>query len=54
MEHFRADNTEGYSTEQLYELNRRFEDATHDFLCLDKSIADSISERILAQFDTEN
>lgn len=54
MTHFRADNTEGYSAEQLAELNRRYEAAIAEHSPADraeKSVVDAVAESVLAEFD---
>lgn len=53
---FTSDNTEGYSSAQIDELNRRFDAAMADVdpehpMILD--IRKSTAERVLEQFDTE-
>jgi hypothetical protein len=54
---FRDDNTEGYSTANLAELNRRYEAAIAEAgIDTDdpdnKSICDGIAEKVLSQFDS--
>lgn len=57
MAEFRTDNTEGYTTAQLAELNCRFDaamaevDPEHPMI---DDIRKSTAERMLEQFDTEH
>jgi len=54
MERFRTDNTEGYSADQLAELNRIYKArvvAMPDEAQADKSICDYVAEHVLAEFD---
>lgn len=51
MEHYRLDNTDGYTQEELDELNRRFKQI--DTSCMEKSVIDAVSEQILEKFDSE-
>lgn len=58
MSYFRTDNTQGYSAEQLAELNHRFtREVEAQGADLDdedqKSLLDHIGERVLAGFDGE-
>lgn len=48
---FTTDNTEGYTDEQLQELNRRYDEASQNVTDLDE--LQHIAERILAAYDTE-
>lgn len=63
MPRFTEDNTEGYTPEQIDELNRRFEAALEAeqgelgraldiYTTADKSLMDRIAEKILTDFDT--
>jgi len=57
MPRFTQSNTDGYTDDQLDELNMRFESATRDLDEQDyayKSICDNFAETILANFDAEN
>lgn len=58
MARFRPDNTEGYDTAQLAELNRRFEAALAAKEPIDKDICstfeDAIAEAVQQEFDTRN
>ncbi len=59
MERFRMDNTEGYTQQQLNDLNRLFEAETEaagifnpDAECFnDKTVMDAFAERVLREFD---
>lgn len=48
---FTMDNTEGYTDEQLQELNRRYEEASAG-VC-DPDEFQHIAERVLRDYDTE-
>lgn len=53
---FRDDNTEGYTQNQLDELNRRYEERLDRYAAvrdIDKSLADRIAELVQAQFDDQ-
>lgn len=56
MARFTDDNTDGYTDQQLAELNKRFE-ARAAAVDMDdqnaKSTLDHIAERVLAEFDDE-
>lgn len=54
--YFRMDNTEGYTQEQLDELNRRYEERCDRFAAvrdLDEMMAVRIGELVQADYDTE-
>ncbi len=50
---YREDNTEGYTTAQLTELNRRWEAIRGDEI-EDRDERDAASERMLTEYDTEH
>ena len=53
---FTMDNTEGYTQEQLDELNRRFEEQSAEIYFSETDFIEiqSLAERIQKEFDTEN
>jgi hypothetical protein len=53
---FRTDNTDGYDSVQLAELNRRYDERIATYAPdaqAEKSVRDHVAERILAEFDAE-
>lgn len=50
MENYRMDNTQGYTQNQLDELNRRYESQIDSEM--DDDEKQNVSEKILREFDT--
>lgn len=51
MNYFTTENTEGYTTAQIKELNARLEKEINE--TMDENTIQSIAERIVTEFDTE-